>query len=249
MVLALCGAFAPAQAEDWPQWRGPNRDGISQEKGLLQAWPKDGPKLLWKRTDIGSGYSTPAVVGDHLFLLANEGLEEEVVEALAVQDGKRVWSTRLGPVGNPKQQPEFPAARSTPTVHGDLVYALSSDGDLACLEKPTGKKRWQKSLRTEFGGKPGTWAYAESPLLDGGALICTPGGSEATLLGLNKTQVIERAVCELAFREGFKDSRLNLFLSWARSDAVFAKEVLRLLQEAKFTVSHDDDPKSYKKGL
>ena len=186
MVLALCGAFAPAQAEDWPQWRGPNRDGISQEKGLLQAWPKDGPKLLWKRTDIGSGYSTPAVVGDHLFLLANEGLEEEVVEALAVQDGKRVWSTRLGPVGNPKQQPEFPAARSTPTVHGDLVYALSSDGDLACLEKPTGKKRWQKSLRTEFGGKPGTWAYAESPLLDGGALICTPGGSEATLLGLNK---------------------------------------------------------------
>jgi len=182
LALSICGAAAA----DWPQWRGPNRDGISKETGLLREWPKEGPKLLWKQTDIGSGYSTPAVVGDRLFLLANEGLDNEFVAALAVQDGKRIWATRLGPVGNPKQQPEFPAARSTPTVDGDLVYALSSDGDLACVEKASGKQRWGKHLRTEFGGKPGIWAYAESPLVDGDTLVCTPGGSEATLVALNK---------------------------------------------------------------
>jgi len=179
-------ATCVAPAADWPQWRGPNRDGHSQEQGLLNGWPKDGPKLLWQVTDVGSGYSTPAVVGDHLYLLANEGLENEFVAALATTDGKRVWSTRLGNVGQPKQDPNFPAARSTPTVEREFLYALSSDGDLACLEIGTGKIRWQKNLRTDFAGKVGTWAYAESPLVDGDTLVCTPGGSEATLLALNK---------------------------------------------------------------
>lgn len=173
-------------AADWPQWRGPNRDGISPENGLLKEWPKEGPKLLWKLTNVGAGYSTPSVVGDRLYLLANEGLENEFVAALAVQDGKKIWSTTLGPVGNPKQQPGFAAARSTPTIDRDLIYALSSAGDLACLEKASGKKRWQKNLRADFGGKIGNWAYAESPLVDGNTLVCTPGGSQATLLALNK---------------------------------------------------------------
>jgi outer membrane protein assembly factor BamB len=89
-------------------------------------------------------------------------------------------------VGNPDQQPSYPGARSTPTVDGALLYALGSDGDLACLETATGKVRWQKSLRAEYGGQPGIWAYSESPLIDGNTLICTPGGSEATLVALNK---------------------------------------------------------------
>jgi outer membrane protein assembly factor BamB len=173
-------------ASDWPQWRGPQRNGISPETGLLQAWPKEGPTLVWKVTGIGSGYATPAVVGDRLYLLGNEGLENEFVQALAVKDGERTWRTRLGKVGNPKQNPNFPAARSTPTVDGEFLYALGSDGDLACLEVGTGTLRWQKNLRADFGGKPGTWAYAESPLIDGGTLLCTPGGSEATLVALNK---------------------------------------------------------------
>jgi outer membrane protein assembly factor BamB len=154
---------------------------------LLKEWPQDGPKLLWELKDIGSGYSTPAVVGDRLYLLSNEGLENEFVQALSLRDGKRIWSTRLGNVGNPKQQPNFPAARSTPTVDGQLLYALGSDGDLACIETATGKILWQKNLRKDFGGKPGEWAYAESPLIDGNTLVCTPGGSDATLVALNKS--------------------------------------------------------------
>src|SRR5438067_7134197 len=86
---------------DWPQWRGPQRNGVSQETGLLKEWPKDGPKLHWKVTGLGSGYSTPAIVADRLYLLGNEGLENEFVEAAAVSDGKRLWSIRLGKVGNP----------------------------------------------------------------------------------------------------------------------------------------------------
>ncbi|HWI58669.1 MAG TPA: PQQ-binding-like beta-propeller repeat protein [Bacillota bacterium] len=175
-----------AFGDDWPQWRGPQRDGISKETGLLKEWPKEGPKLLWQVKETGSGYSTPSVVGDRLYLLGNEGVENEFAEALALQDGKRVWQTRLGKVGNPNQQPKFPAARSTPTVDGKLLYALGSDGDLACLELASGKEVWRKSLRTDFGGKPGTWAYSESPLVDGDLVICTPGGSEATLVALNK---------------------------------------------------------------
>jgi len=182
----LLVAAVSAGANDWPQWRGPQRNGISQETGLLKEWPKDGPKLHWKVADAGKGYSTPAVVGDRLYLLGNEGLENEFVEALSVKDGKRIWSTRLGKVGNPGQKPSFPAARSTPTAEQGVLYCLGSDGDLACVEASDGKVRWQKNLRTEFGGKPGEWAYSESPLIDGDSVVCTPGGSEATLVALNK---------------------------------------------------------------
>lgn len=186
LLLAAIFCAITVVAADWPQWRGPHRDGISQEKGLLSEWPKEGPKLLWQVKDVGSGYSTPAVVGERLYLLSNEGTENESVQAREIKDGSLAWSTRIGKVGNPNQSPPYPGARSTPTVDGDAIFVLGSDGDLACLELASGKARWQKNVRTEFGGKPGKWAYAESPLIDGDVLICTPGGEKATLVALNK---------------------------------------------------------------
>jgi len=177
----------PLQGSDWPQWRGPGRNGISDEGGLLQEWPEAGPAPLWQARDIGSGYSTPSVVGDRIYLLSNEGADNEFVQALAVKDGRRLWQRRLGKVGNPNQRPGFAGARSTPTVDGEVLYALGSDGDLACVETGTGDVRWRKNLRADFGGKPGTWAYSESPLLDGDTLLCTPGGAGATLVALNKS--------------------------------------------------------------
>ena len=181
---ALAACFAPAA--DWPQWRGPGRDGISHETGLLKEWPKEGPKLIWQIKDAGSGFSTPAVVGDRIFLLGSKGTDDEFVQARAVDDGRKIWSTRIGKVGNPDQKPSYPGARSTPTVDGDSLYALGSDGDLVCLAVAGGDVVWKKNLRTDFGGKPGTWAYAESPLVDGDVLVCTPGGKDATLVALNK---------------------------------------------------------------
>ncbi len=186
--VALILPFAPflLRASDWPQWRGPERNGISSETGLLQEWPKAGPKMLWEIKDLGSGYAAPAVQGERLYALGSEGLDDEFVQARSVQDGRRLWRTHLGNVGQPDQQPNFPTARSTPTVDGDLLYALGSDGDLACLETATGGARWRKNLQKDLGGTPGNWAYAESPLIDGDVLVCTPGGSNATVLALNK---------------------------------------------------------------
>jgi outer membrane protein assembly factor BamB len=173
-------------AANWPQWRGPGRDGLSAEIGLLQEWPAEGPPLLWQQSGLGDGYSTPAVVGDRIYLVSSEGLDNEFVQALAVEGGRRVWSTRIGKVGEPDQQPNYPGARSTPTIDGDRVYALGSDGDLACLDRATGQVRWQKNVRSEFGGKPGEWAFSESPLVDGETVVVTPGGEEATLVALDK---------------------------------------------------------------
>ena len=185
VILATATGGGAAVAADWPQWRGPQRDGVSKETGLLKEWPAGGPRLVWQVNDLGEGYSTPAVVGDRLYLLSNKGTDDESVHALNAADGKPVWATRLGKVG-PNQGPQYPGARTTPTVDGDLLYALGSDGDLACLETANGKERWRTNLRTVFGGQPGAWAYSESPLVDGDLLVCTPGGVEATLVALNK---------------------------------------------------------------
>ncbi len=118
--------------------------------------------------------------------MSNRGLENEFVQALSTKDGKPIWTTRVGNVGNPNQNPPYAKARSTPTVDGDFIYALGSDGDLTCLVAGSGKIRWQKNIRKEFGGQPGEWAYAESPLVDGDVVVVTPGGAQATIVALNK---------------------------------------------------------------
>src|SRR5262249_24168548 len=119
-----------------------------------------------------------------IYLMSNANDEESVV-ALDVKDGKPVWSTKVGKVGK-NQGPQYPGTRSTPTVDGDHIYALGSDGDLACLERDGGKLVWTKNLKKDFHGKPGAWAYAESVLIDGDLAVCTPGGEKATLAALKK---------------------------------------------------------------
>ncbi len=194
MMVAMAVVFlgmsreAPAQLKaapgDWPAWRGADRTGVSTETGLLKEWPKDGPKLLWKVSILGGGYSTPAVAHGRLYLMGSKGGEEYAV-ALDARDGKQIWATKIGAVGKPNQRPSYPGARSTPTVDGEHIYVLGSDGDLACLGMD-GKILWHKNLLKDFGGNSGIWAYAESPLIDGETLVCTPGGAKATLLALNK---------------------------------------------------------------
>lgn len=184
ILTTKVGSSAPPS--DWPQWRGPHRNGVSIERGLLKQWPAGGPKLLWQVNEIGDGYSTPVVVGNRIYLMSNQGLENEFVQARSTSTGAVIWTTRVGNVGNPNQNPPYPKARSTPSVDGRLIYALGSDGDLVCLDARAGQIRWQKNIRKEFNGKPGEWAYAESPLVDGDLVIVTPGGAEATLVALNK---------------------------------------------------------------
>ncbi len=180
--LILC---LPLAADDWSQWRGPHRDGKSAETGLLAQWPEGGPKLLWHAKDLGNGYSTPSAAAGQVYLLANTDLQNEHVIALSLADGSQQWTKRIGKVGENKG-PQYPGTRSTPTIDGQRIYALGSDGDLACLSTQAGEVLWSKNLRADFGGSPGAWAYAESPLIDGNVLLCSPGGGSATVVALNK---------------------------------------------------------------
>lgn len=179
--------FSPAvvRADDYAQWRGPHRNGLSDEKGLLQEWPKEGPKLVWQVKDAGYGFGSPAISGGRIFLISNQGTDE-YVQALSTKDGRQLWKTTIGKVGRPDQNPNYPGARSTPTIEGENVYVLSSDGDLVSLSASRGLVHWKKNVRSEFAGAPGLWAYAESPLVDGDLVVCTPGGSAATLVALEK---------------------------------------------------------------
>jgi outer membrane protein assembly factor BamB len=182
LVSLLLTLPALARADDWPQWRGPNRDDVSTEKGLLKSWPKDGPKLLWTCREAGIGFSGPAVVGDHLYTLGADDKTESVY-ALDVKTGNKVWST---PVGDLYTNGYGDGPRGTPTVDGDRLYALGGRGDLVCVETATGKVVWRKNLAKDLGdGVPG-WGYTESPLVDGDKVVCTPGGGQGTVAALDK---------------------------------------------------------------
>jgi len=193
----------PATPGDWPGWRGADRTGVSTETGLLREWPKDGPKRLWKATGLGGGYSTPSVAGGRLFVLGSKK-EEEFLLALDIKDGKTLWSLKVGAVGE-NTGPAYPGPRCTPTVDGGRVYALGSDGDLVCAEAATGKLVWKRQIEKEFEGNRGTWAYCESPLIDGDVLVCTPGGEQAALLALDKRngKVIWKCPIEDANQAGY----------------------------------------------
>jgi outer membrane protein assembly factor BamB len=181
---ALLLAHLEARPDDWPGWRGPDRSGVSAEKGLLPSWPEDGPKSVWSITGLGGGYAAPSVAGGRIFVMGSkEG--DEYVHALSVKDGKQLWSVKVGKVGK-NTGPSYPGPRATPTVQGDRLWTLGSDGDLVCLQTSDGKLLWRKHLERDFEGVRGTWAYCESPLLDGDHVICTPGGSSATMLALEK---------------------------------------------------------------
>ena len=179
----LARAQLPAAPGDWPGWRGADRTGVSPETGLLREWPEGGPKLLWKVTGMGGGYSTPSVAAGRVYLMGSKAGEEYAL-ALDAKDGKTLWETKVGPVGK-DGPPSYPGPRSTPTVDGDRIYVLGSDGDLACLDKD-GKVVWQKNLARDVEGTRGRWAYSESVLIDGDVLVCTPGGTNASLAALNK---------------------------------------------------------------
>jgi outer membrane protein assembly factor BamB len=197
-LLALCFLPLRGGAEDWAQWRGPDRDGISKETGLLEAWPEGGPPLLWKAAGLGGGYVTPSVAGGRVYGAGYRG-EDEVVWALDVADGKEIWSARVGEA-NLLIQHEGP--RATPTVEGELLFTLGSRGNLVALETRTGKVVWTRDLVSDFGGEMmSRWGYSESPLVDGDHLICAPGGEQGTVVALDKR------TGELIWRsEGLKDA-------------------------------------------
>ncbi len=196
LCLGTAAQFAPAA--DWPQWRGPKRDNICSETGLLQQWPEGGPKLAWTAAGLGDGYSGVAVVGERIYTLG-DGSDGCFVRALDAGTGKILWSAR---VGNSGGGGGFPGPRCTPTVEGAQLVVLGQFGDLVCLETAGGKELWRHNFKDEMEGKMMSgWGYAESPMVDGGRVICTPGGPKGTLAAF------DLATGKLAWRsEGFTDN-------------------------------------------
>jgi outer membrane protein assembly factor BamB len=170
-------AVTAAVAADWPQFRGPERDNVSKETGLLKSWPKEGPPLEWEAKGLGGGFSSVSVAGDRIYTLGNKG-DKSFVVALERDGGKIAWTGEVGRSGG--------NLGCTPTVDGDRVYALGQEGDLVCLEVKDGTRVWHRNLLKEFGGSYGGWHYCESPLVDGDRVIVTPGGKDATLVALDK---------------------------------------------------------------
>lgn len=215
--VGLCTTFAifltclPLQAQvknaEWPQWRGPARDGISTEKGLLTAWPKGGPTLLWDsrkvnggQSSVGTGYSSLAITQGKIFTMGDHVIVEKIevkkdgkiekktvrkgqagyVFCLDADSGKELWKIKVGPA-----QGDGP--RSTPTVDGDRVYTLTRQGILSCLKVDDGAMVWQKDFKKDFAGRiMSDWDFSESPTIDGDKLVCTPGGKDAAMVALDK---------------------------------------------------------------
>jgi outer membrane protein assembly factor BamB len=182
LPAALLGLMAgTAVAADWPQWRGPNRDGKSADAGLLKEWPAGGPKLAWKLADVGTGYGSVAVVGDKAYLIGAEGKKagaKEFVLCLSTADGKQLWKTPLDTAQARFLDGWGGGPRGTPTVVDGKLFALGASGDLVCLNADTGSQVWAVNLVRDFGGSVPTWGYSESPLVDGDKVVVTPGGRQ-----------------------------------------------------------------------
>lgn len=182
IALFLSTEIAAQVGADWPQWRGPNRDGISKETGLLKQWPEQGPPLVWKATGAGGGYSSLAISNGRLFTMGLRG-DREYVIAFDVKTGKEAWAT---PHGTSFRNDRGDGPRGTPTVDGDTLYALGGSGDLSAINVRTGKIIWTMNVLQKFGGENITWGISESPLVVGEKVLVNPGGRDASIVALNK---------------------------------------------------------------
>jgi outer membrane protein assembly factor BamB len=180
LILLIIVSTNEILADDWPQWRGNNRNGISKETGLLKSWPEGGPKLLWSNEDIGEGFSSMSIADGSLYIT---GLVDKQETLFAFDlDGKLKWKTAYGP----NWKGSFPVARTTATVDGSNLYVISGMGNAACIDANSGKIKWSVQTVEKFNGEYHSWGIAESPLVVDDKVIFTPGGINASMVALNK---------------------------------------------------------------
>jgi len=175
-------SLANSLADDWPQWRGPNRDGRSAETGISKDWKNQPPRHLWTVGGMGRGFASLAIVDGRVYTTGNVGSGQSVI-CVDASTGAPIWTT---PVTNGAPRHDYAGSRSTPTVDGDRVYVVSSDGGIACLKTSDGNVVWKRPF-SDFGGRMMSgWGYSESPLVDGNLVVCTPGGNDAMMVALDK---------------------------------------------------------------
>lgn len=179
LIFATCYL---SKGDDWTGWRGPDRDGICKEIGL--ALGETEPKLLWEFEGVGTGYSSVSVIGNKLYTLGDltgeDGAKSQYLICVDIEAKKKLWQTKIG-------APHQDGSRGTPTIDGNLVFALGTDGDLVCVEAETGKLVWKVNLVKDLGGKMMSgWKFSESPLVDGDRVVITPGTKDAAIAALDK---------------------------------------------------------------
>lgn len=182
-VLVVISLFATTTwASDVWQFRGPNRDGKFEETGLMKAWPEGGPPVAWVAKGLGMGYSSVSVVKGKIYVPGVVGDQDAFVSVLNL-DGSLDGTI---PYGKDIAHKEAPCPRSTPTIDGDRLYIVSGLGVVYCIDVAKREKKWEVDILARFGGVSPRWNLAESPLVDGNNVICTPGGNDAILAALDK---------------------------------------------------------------
>src|SRR5687767_6173008 len=186
LVLGGLATATVTRAIDWPQWRGPNQDGVSPETGLLQQWPAGGPKLVWDITGIGNGYSSVSTAGDVIVTAGEVGGQSSVI-CLNAKDGKQIWAEDIGKTGTPGCC-NAGGPRTTPTIDkaAGLVYAISQYGEVAALNLKDGKEAWKKDLIRDFGGQLPEWGFSSAAVVDGDRVLLTAGSDRGTVVAVDK---------------------------------------------------------------
>jgi len=190
VLMFMCGA-APviqgtaAERLDWPQWRGPDRTGISKETGLLKEWPKEGPKVLWKIENLGAAYSAVTVARGRIFTQGTKD-GDETIFSLDLQTGNTIWAVSPNGGTAPFEEKRGNGARGSSTIVCNDVYTEGGTGIVTCLDFETGRQKWSRDFVKEFGSDVPKWGFCESPLVDGDKLIVTPGGKNGAIAALNR---------------------------------------------------------------
>lgn len=182
LIFSLVSHAWIANAGDSPQFRGPNRDGIFQEQGLLKTWPENGPPKLWVAKGIGRGFSSASVVQGKIYVT---GMGNDEVGYLSILNADGAVEKQI-PYSKETVEKQAPGSRSTPTLDGDRLYVLSGLGALCCIDLAKGEKKWEVNILERFAAENSTWHLAESVLIDGNRVICTPGGKDTVLAALDK---------------------------------------------------------------
>ncbi len=181
VAMACIFFFMEVTAQTPYGWRGPARNGVYPETGLLKTWPSGGPQLLWETLDAGKGYSSPVVVGDRIYLTGmNEDEDKEVFSAYTL-DGKKIYQVTYG---SPWDK-TYPETRTTPAVEGNRAYVISGMGEIVCINTENGDILWKVDGGTVFERKTGTWGTSECPLVFDNKIIYTPAGDQTTMVALN----------------------------------------------------------------
>ncbi|WP_437188382.1 PQQ-binding-like beta-propeller repeat protein [Planctomicrobium sp. SH668] len=190
LAFSLMGYGIGSASDSWPSFRGENRSAVSNDSGLLDKWPENGPPLLWKMQGAGRGYAELAIANGRIYTLGDAPSvaddKDEYLICFEQATGKPLWHTKTGAPWT-EGKPDWQSSRGTPTVAGDQVFVVTPGGELVCCNAEDGTEQWRRNLKSDFNGvKADSWGYSESVLVDGDRVICTPGGETNTVVALNK---------------------------------------------------------------